>query len=81
MLDGKTPDLTAGLTQATRKHLCLLLSGLRAGRESGTGAGANGVHVQGGDLLPGDSAAEGPGGGAGEEVQESCDPGHWRWCQ
>lgn len=74
------PGVAANLPWA----LPFLLSsfpGLRAGREPGAGAGENCLHVQSGDLLPGDSPAEGPGGGAGEEVQEGCDPGDRRRCQ
>lgn len=51
-------------------------SGLRAGEGPAPGAAADGVHVSDGDLLQGHPAAEGPGGGAGEEVQAGGDAGH-----
>lgn len=50
--------------------------GARARPQSGGGVPEDGVHVQGGDLLQGHPAAEGPGGRAGQEVQEGGDAGH-----
>lgn len=56
-------------------------TGLCSGREPGVGATANSVHVQGGYLVPDDTPSEGPGGRAGEEVQEGGDTGHRGWSQ
>lgn len=61
--------------------VCPGAAGLCSRREPGVGTAANSVHVQGGDLLPDDTPSEGPGGRAGEEVQEGGDTGHWRWGQ
>lgn len=61
--------------------VCPGAAGPRSRREPGVGTAANGVHVQGSDLLPGDTPSEGPGGRAGEEVQEGGDTGHRGWGQ
>lgn len=57
------------------------VAGPRSRREPTAGSAANGMHVQGGDLLSNDTPSEGPGGRAGEEVQEGGDSGHRGWGQ
>lgn len=61
--------------------VCPGAAGLCSRREPGVGTAASSMHVQGGDLLPDDTPSEGPGGGAGEEVQEGGDTGHRGWGQ
>lgn len=56
--------------------MCPGAAGPCSRRKPGVGTGADGVHVQGGDLLPDDTPPESPGGRTGEEVQEGGDTGH-----
>uniref|UniRef100_A0A8C4Q0Q4 Phospholipid-transporting ATPase n=2 Tax=Eptatretus burgeri TaxID=7764 RepID=A0A8C4Q0Q4_EPTBU len=55
--------------------------GSRTGGRLGAGFSGGGMSLQGCDLLQSDAATEGPGGGAGEDLQESSDPGHRGWCK
>ena len=62
-------------------EMCPGATGPRSRRKPGVGTAADGMHVQGGDLLPDDAPPEGPGGRTGEEVQEGGDTGHRGWSQ
>lgn len=57
---------------------CSAPAGSRSGATAGAAVPGRGLPVQIHHLQPGDAAAEGPGGGAGEEVQEGRHAGHWR---